>query len=296
MDIRVLQYFLVVAQEESISRAAKILNMTQPPLSRQLHDLEEELGHQLFVRGARKITLTEEGLLLRHRAEELVELLEKTKSEICSSNQAIRGDIYIGGGETDGMRLVAKAVRQLQKEHPNIHCHLFTGNSEDVADRLDRGLLDFGIMIAPTEKKKYDFIPLPVTDAWGLLMRKDSPLALRDGIRPKDLLGKPIIVPRQIITNRELVGWIPKGARALNIVSTYNLLFNAALLVEEGVGYALGIDKISVESINDHLCFRLLTPQVQVGFDLVWKKDRFFSKAAELFLESIRQQSLENNG
>lgn len=294
MDIRVLQYFLVVAQEESISRAAKSLNMTQPPLSRQLHDLEEELGHQLFIRGSRKITLTEEGILLRHRAEELVELLEKAKSEIRSSNQAIRGDVYIGSAETDGMRLVAKAICQLQKEHPHIHCHLFSGNSEDISDRLDRGLLDFGVLITPTEKKKYDFISLPATDAWGLLMRKDSPLALRDGIRPKDLLGKPIIVPRQIITNRELARWMPKGVKALNIVSTYNLLFNAALLVEEGVGYALGINKVSVAPIDGDLCFRLLTPQVQVNFDLVWKKERFFSKAAELFLESIRKQSLEN--
>ncbi|MCI8507319.1 MAG: LysR family transcriptional regulator [Lachnospiraceae bacterium] len=289
MDIRVLQYFLAVAREESITKAAESLNMTQPPLSRQLKELEEELGKQLLIRGNRKVTLTEEGMILRKRAEEMVELMEKTKSEVSSSGKNIRGEIYIGGGETEGMRLIAKIAEKMKTKHPHICYHLFSGNADDVTERLDRGLLDFGILIDPADIKKYDFIKLPTKDKWGLLMRRDHPLAGKQGIKPKDLQGIPLIASRQSLAHNELSGWLGKQYGSLHIITTYNLLYNASLMVEENVGCALCLDHIIPEYENSPLCFRPLEPQIEVGLNIVWKKYQVFSSAAEAFLERLRQ-------
>ncbi len=289
MDIRVLQYFLAVAREESITKAAESLNMTQPPLSRQLKELEEELGKQLLIRGNRKVTLTEEGMILRKRAEEMVELMEKTKSEVSSSGKNIRGEIYIGGGETEGMRLIAKIAEKMKTKHPHICYHLFSGNADDVTERLDRGLLDFGILIDPADIKKYDFIKLPTKDKWGLLMRRDHPLAGKQGIKPKDLQGIPLIASRQSLAHNELSGWLGKQYGSLHIITTYNLLYNASLMVEENVGCALCLDHIIPEYENSPLCFRPLEPQIEVGLNIVWKKYQVFSSAAEAFLERLWQ-------
>lgn len=290
MDIRVLQYFLTVAREESISKAAEALHMTQPPLSRQLKDLEQELGKQLFIRGSRKVTLTEDGMLLRRRAEELVELMEKTKQELRGSDQEISGDIYIGGGETDGFRLIASVAEAVRKKHPGIHYHLYSGNAEDVSEQLDRGLLDFGILIEPADIKKYDFIKLPAKDRWGLWMRRDHPLAEKDRIAPGDLRDIPLLVSRQSLFHNELSGWLGSPYESLNIVATYNLIYNAGLMVEENVGCALSLDRLRPEYENSPLCFRPLEPRIEVGMDIVWKKYRVFTKAAALFLEALQNE------
>lgn len=290
MDIRVLQYFLAVAREASITKAAESLNMTQPPLSRQLKELEEELGKQLLIRGSRKVTLTEEGMILRKRAEEMVALMEKTKSEISSSGENISGEIYIGGGETKGIRLIAKVAEKIQKKHPNISYYLFSGNADDVTERLDQGLLDFGILIEPADIKKYDFIKLPTKDRWGLLMRRDHPLAVKQGIKPEDLHGIPLIASRQSLAHNELSGWLGKQYESLHIVTTYNLLYNASLMVEENVGCALCLDKIIPEYENSPLCFRPLEPQITVGLDIVWKKYQVFTKPAKLFLSMLQEE------
>lgn len=290
MDIRVLQYFLAVAREASITKAAQSLNMTQPPLSRQLKELEEELGKQLFIRGNRRVTLTEEGMILRKRAEEMVELMEKTKAEVSSSGENISGEIYIGGGETEGIRLIAKAAEKIQRKHPGISYHLFSGNADDVTERLDRGLLDFGILIEPADIKKYDFIRLPTKDRWGLLMRRDHPLAEKNGIQPEDLQGLPLIASRQSLAHNELSGWLGKQYESLQIVTTYNLLYNASLMVEENVGCALCLDHIIPEYENSPLCFRPLEPQIEVGLDIVWKKYQVFTKPATLFLNTLQEE------
>lgn len=290
MDIRVLQYFLAVAREASITKAAESLNMTQPPLSRQLKELEEELGKQLFIRGKRRVTLTEEGMILRKRAEEMVELMEKTKAEVSSSGENISGEIYIGGGETEGIRLIAKAAEKIQRKHPGISYHLFSGNADDVTERLDRGLLDFGILIEPADIKKYDFIRLPTKDRWGLLMRRDHPLAEKNGIQPEDLQGLPLIASRQSLAHNELSGWLGKQYDSLQIVTTYNLLYNASLMVEEKVGCALCLDHIIPEYENSPLCFRPLEPQIEVGLDIVWKKYQVFTKPATLFLNTLQEE------
>lgn len=288
MDIRVLQYFLAVAREESITKAAEALHMTQPPLSRQLKDLEDELGKQLFIRGNRKITLTEEGLILRKRAEEMIELMEKTKSEVRTSGESISGDIYIGGGETEGFRLIAKAIEQLRKQYPHIRFHLFSGNADDVTERLDNGLLDFGVLIEPADVGKYDFVRLPVQNRWGLLLRRDHPLAQKEGISPNDLRNLPLIASRQSLAHNELSGWLGKQYESLNIVATYNLINNAALLAEENVGCLLCLDRIIPEYESSRLCFRTLIPKVEAGLALVWKKYQVFSKAAEAFLTILQ--------
>lgn len=289
MDIRVLRYFLAVARQESITGAAEYLHLTQPTLSRQLMDLELELGKKLFIRGSRKVTLTDDGLMLRKRAEEILDLVEKTESAFHVADQAeITGDIYIGGGETQAMRLLTQTAKELQCDYPHIRYHLFSGNAEDVTERLDKGLLDFGILIEPVDLSRYDYIRLPAADVWGVLMRKDSPLAEKAYIQPKDLWGLPLLTSRQVMAQRELLGWMGKKPEELDIVSTYNLIYNAALMVEEGVGYALTLDKLVNTTGSSVLCFRALKPRLEVGLDLVWKKYQVFSKATAQFLARLQ--------
>lgn len=194
MEFRVLNYFVTVAREENISSAAETLHITQPTLSRQLKDLEDKLGKTLFIRGKRKITLTEEGMLLRKRAEEIINLVKKTEKEISLSNEIIGGDIYIGTGESDSIRIIADTIQKLQKKYPDIHYHISSGDSFDVMENLDKGLIDFGILIGNIDKTKYNYITLPVKDVWGVLMRKDSLLSKKDSVTPEDLKNKPLIV------------------------------------------------------------------------------------------------------
>ena len=289
MELRVLRYFLAVAQEESISGAAEYLHLTQPTLSRQLMDLENELGKKLFIRGSRKVSLTEDGILLRKRASEIVELVEKTESEFWGTEEAIAGDIYIGGGESDAMRLIARTARELQLSHPNIHYHLFSGNAHDVCERLDRGCLDFGILLDPGDLKRYDYISLPVTDVWGVLMRKDSPMAEKEALHPEDLLDKPLLLSRQSMGRDKLSTWFGQMYTSLNVTATYNLIYNASLMVEEGLGYALALDRLVNTSGDSQLCFRPLEPRLEVQLYVVWKKFQIFSKAAARFLTVLQE-------
>ena len=295
MELRVLRYFLAVAREESISRAAQAVHVTQPTLSRQMMELEEELGKTLFLRGKRKISLTEEGLFLRKRAQEIIALVEKTESAFSKPEEHISGDVYIGCGETEAMRILARAARKLQRIHPDVTYHLFSGQGEDVRERLDEGLVDFGVFIEPVDLSKYDFIKLPTSDIWGVLMRRDSPLASRTTVTPSDLRNLPLIFSNQPMVKNEISGWMGEGVEHLNIVTTYNLLFNAALMVEEGMGYALGLDGIISVSENSPLCFRPLEPRLEVGLDIAWKKHQIFSKAAATFLEFLQKEIADMN-
>lgn len=293
MELRILRYFLAVAREETISGAAEYLHISQPSLSRQLMDLEKELGKKLFVRGNRKITLTEDGELLRRRGAEIIALAEKTESEIRDSREPVSGDVYIGGGETKAMRFIAKTARELMCEHPYISYHIYSGNSDDVEERLDKGLLDFGILPEPFDHRKYDSIKLPTNDEWGVLMRRDSPLAEREFVQPEDLYDAALIMPRQSMATDTPVEWLGKSTDELNIVGTYNLIYNALLMVEEGVGYALGLDKMPYLQSDGVLCFRPLYPRQKVVMELVWKKYQVFSKASEKFLRQIQKQARE---
>lgn len=291
MELRVLHYFLAVVREQSILKAAESLHLSQPTLSTQIRNMEKELGKQLLIRGtkgSRKITLTEEGMILKKRAEEILNLVEKTEKEITLSDNIIMGDIYIGTGETDVFRLLAKAAKELQKEHPGIHYHISSGNAEFVMEQLDKGLVDFGIIFGTVDSAKYNFLKMPIKDTWGVLMRSDSALAKKESISPEDLWDKALIISHQKNQDIELSTWLKQDLSKLNIVATYNLLFNASLLVEEGLGYAVGLDKIINISENSNLCFRPLTPKVEAELYIIWKKYQIFSKAAEKFLEQLK--------
>ena len=290
MDIRVLQYFLAVAREESITKAAETLRMTQPPLSRQLKDLEEELGKQLLIRGSKKVTLTEDGMLLRKRAEELVDLMEKTKAELTASNENINGEIYIGCGETDSISFLAQAAQDLQKKHPLIHYHIYSGDEERVMERLDKGLIDFGLLVGASAISRYNYIKLPQKDLWGVLMRKDSPLAEKENICAEDLWDKPLIVSHQTSINTEMFRWLKSDISRLNIVATYDLVYNAAQFVKKGFGYVIALDKLINTTGDSNLCFRPLFPALEAELCIVWKKYQLLSRASNTFLQQLQQE------
>lgn len=289
MEIRVLRYFLAVAKEQSISKAAGYLFIAQPSLSKQMQNLEKEVGAQLFVRGSRKITLTETGLLLKKRAEEILDLHDKASAELHAPTLEISGDVYIGGGESYTVGTVAKAAKRLQLNHPNVKFHFFSADTEEVMTRLDKGLIDFGILVEPAELTKYEYLRLPQKDTWGVLMRKDSELATTEFVSPEDLQDKPLIFSRHSLENTELTQWFKKRADKLNVIATYNLLFNASLLVKEGLGYAVGLDKIINTTGDSELCFRPLRPTLETTLAVAWKKYQVFSKAGELFLKCLQE-------
>ena len=289
MDIRVLEYFLAVAREQTISGAAASLHMTQPPLSKQLMELERELGKQLFLRGKRRITLTKEGMLLRKRAEEIVSLMEKTKAEVSAPDEGVSGDLYIGGGETEGMRLIVQTAQQIQRRYPAIRFHFSSGDGYDVTDRLDQGLIDFGTLIEPFDMGKYDYLRLPSPDTWGLLMRRDHPLARLTRIRPEDLPGVPLIASRQLEGEDGLSGWLGYGYEKLRVVATGNLVNTLVLAVEEGMGCLVTLDKLVDLSGSRNLCFRPLEPRLESWMYLAWKKYQVFTRAAEVFVSELKR-------
>ena len=289
MDLRVLQYFLTVANEQSVSKAAKVLHMTQPPLSRQLMNLEKELGKSLFIRGSRRITLTEEGIILRKRAEEMLELMEKTRAEVAAAEDIVSGEVHIGSGETEGFRLVARAAKRLRERYPKVHYNLFSGNAEDVTERLDHGLLDLAVVISQTESKRYEYISLPTTNTMGLLIRKDNLLSKKKNIMPQDLAGIPLIIPRQLTSNRHFTNWLGEERDKLSIVAVYNLLYNASLMVKEGIGHALCIGGIIPEYEGSDLCFRPLKSYASTGLAVIWKKDQVLSKPVAKLLDELRK-------
>ncbi len=286
MELRVLEYFLAVAREQSISAAADFLHLTQPTLSRQLKDLEGEFGKQLFIRGNRKITLTEDGVYFRKKAEEIVTLARRTESEMKNTDQGLVGDIYIGAGETEAVRKIAKVAHELQNQYNGIHIHIISGDTADLTDRLDKGLFDFCLLLGEIDQSKYEHLPLPYTDTWGILMRKDSPLAEKEAIKAQDLWDKPLILSRQMLNAPQFMRWFKKSASELNITATYNLAFNASIMAREHMGYVLTLDKL-INTEGTDLCFRPLSPTQTVGMELVWKKYQPQSKATEKFLETL---------
>ncbi len=289
MEFRVLEYFLAVAREQSITAAAASLHISQPALSTQLKALEKELGKQLLIRGvkgSRKVLLTEEGMILRKRAEELVSLMRRTEEEITGSDGMISGNVYIGAGETESVRLFAEAAEKVQKKYPDIRYHISSGNAEHVLEYLDKGLIDFGLLFTEIDAQKYEAFPVPIHDRWGVLMRRDSSLAYHESIAPEDLWDKPLIVSHQKGDDLFVNRWLQREESDLHIVATYNLLYNASLLVEEGLGYAICFDKI-INTEGSSLCFRPLSPQLESPAYIVWKKYQVFSKATKAYLDCL---------
>lgn len=291
MEFRLLEYFLAVAREQNITAAAESLHISQPALSTQLKALETELGKQLLIRGvkgSRKVILTEEGMILRKRAEEMVSLMRRTEEEISGSNETISGNVFIGTGETETVRLFAQVAKKMQQKYPDIRYHISSGNAEHVLEYLDKGLIDFGLLFTEIDSQKYEAIPVPVRDTWGVLMRKDSPLAEKENICPEDLWDKPLIVSHQKGDDVYLNQWLQRKESELHIVATYNLLFNASLLVDEGLGYALCYDKL-INTQGSSLCFRPFSPRLEARGFIIWKKYQVFSKAAKYFLQCLNE-------
>ena len=269
MELRLLRTFLAVVREQSISGAARALHITQPSLSRQIMELEEETGARLFERGNRRITLTSQGMLLHKRASQIMELVGKTREEMRADRENISGTIHLGAGETQAFRCLAAPLHELVSLFPDIHFHLYSGNAEDVMERLDKGLLDFGLFIEPYDVTKYNALRLPLLDRWGVLMRRDSPLAARDAVRAEDLQAVPLIVSRQTLEGGRLSSWLKTTPERLRLAGTYNLLFNASLMVEAGAGYALCLDGImeSNDGTIPHIMFYF--PQYLLPIQLV---------------------------
>ena len=288
MEFRVLKYFLAAARAGSISRAAEEMNISQPALSRQLMDLEEELGVKLLVRG-RRASLTEAGYLLKKRAEEITALAEKTAEELSSARDGVSGSIRIGCGETAGMRSVIRAVSDIRREYPFVRCHLFSMDDSGVKEGLEKGLLDFGLLVQPDPPKNYRYIELDHEDTWGVLMRKDSPLSVLDSVRAEDLYGLPLIVSRQAFSNKELEEWFGRDEKELDIVATYTLIYNASLMAEEGLGYVLCLDRLLCLPPEGPLTFRPLSPQNICRIFFIWKRHQIFSRAASLLAEKLRK-------
>jgi DNA-binding transcriptional LysR family regulator len=288
MELRVLRYFAAAAREGSMTGAALKLHVTQPTLSRQIRELEEELGQKLFVRGNYNIRLTPEGEILYKRALDILDMADLTAAEFAAMKDFNGGDLYLGCAESERITILAKAARQLQEQYKNLHFHLYSGNAETVCERLDKGLLDFAVVVQNIDLSQYACLDLPGQDTWGLIMRKDSPLVSKAQIAVEDLIGLPLIVSRQGATN-EMPKWLQKNYDRLNIVATYDLIFNASVLVREGLGYALGFDKLVNTGAESVLCFRPLAPAVTSPMRLIWRKEQRLSRAAELFLETVKR-------
>ena len=289
MDLKSLRYFLAIAEEGSISAAAESLNLSQPNISRQMTLLEKELGAKLFERGSRRIVLTEEGMLLRRRAVEILQLADTAVTEIGSAGKDVIGTVRIGCGETDAMRVVARAIRRFSETHPMVKFELHSGNAEDVSDLLERGLVDFGVLIEPTDKTRYDYLSFPTDIRWGALVRRDDPLARLYGVSPSDISGRRVIVSRQNMAANGISGWMGPDFPEPDVVATYNLLFNASLLVSEGVGIALCLEGIVNTSGDSDLVFVPFEPELRVGMSLVWKKNSVQGRAQRLFLDGLRE-------
>lgn len=287
MDIKELRYFIAVAECGSISKAAEKLFTTQPNLSRQLMKLEEETGQKLLIRGNKKSELTEAGRLLYKRATEITELMDRTQSELRSDGDEVFGTVCIGGGESYAVGLIAKAAKEVSDMFPGIKFDFFSGDTDAVTEKLEKGLIDFGILIEPSNLEKYNSLRLPLTDKWGILMRKDSPLSEKEYITKEDLNGLPLLFSVHSFKKNNVTAWFCKDLDKLNVVATYNLIYNASLMVEQGMGYAVGLKGIINTSGDSTLCFRPFFPILETHLDVAWKKNGELSKASKIFLERL---------
>lgn len=287
MEIRILRYFLEIAREENMTRAAEILHVSQPTLSKQMKELEQELGKKLFRRGSTSMKLTDEGMLLRRRAEDILDMVDKTTAEFMALDEINGGDVYIGCAESYQIRYLAQAIKEFRKQYPLMQYHLLSGNTENVAERLDKGLLDFAVIVEPPNLSKYNYIEIPGADTWGVVMRKDSPLAGKEKIFVEDLYGLPLICSDQAM-KVDIPRWCGEKADNLTLSGTLNLAYNGSVFVKEDLGYMLSFDKLSDTGSDSELCFRPLEPPLETKMYIIWKKYQVFSPIADLLLKAIK--------
>ncbi|MCD8281068.1 MAG: LysR family transcriptional regulator [Enterocloster citroniae] len=290
METRLLYYFLAIAREQSITKAAETLHVTQPTLSKQMMELEAQLGKQLLIRGKKKITLTEEGAFLRAQAQEMVNLMEKTESAFRADEEIIGGDIYIGCGETPAMEFITELFKEIQTDYPGIHFHIYSGDADAVLERLDKGLLDAGLLLGPMQQEKYDYINIFKSDIYGLLMPRDCSLAEKQTVSIADLYNIPLIFSAQTYAGHQRLEWFGVDYDSLNIVATYNLIYNATFMVEQGMGYAFCLGNLVSTDGNRNLAFRPFSPDLKIDLFIVTKKYQTFSPAAKIFLSYLREK------
>lgn len=288
MEIRVLRYFLTVVREGGINRAAEVLHITQPTLSRQLSQLEEEVGVKLFHRGARKITLTNEGILLRRRAEEILSLVDRTENELTLQEELVEGRIVIGCGELAAVQVLAEMIESFHKKYPLVSYDLFTANADLVKEQMEKGLIDIGILLEPIDMEKFDFIRMAGKERWGVLMRPDDPLAKREAVGAKDLENLPLILPRRTNVQNELSNWLGDSFQSTKVLFTSNLSTNGAIMVQKGLAYSIVIEGAVPFWDKEKIAYRPLYPELAANSVLVWKKQQPFTLAAGKFIEHIK--------
>lgn len=286
MEIRVLRYFLMTAREENITRAAELLHITQPTLSRQLMQLEEELGTKLFERSSHSIRLTEDGMLLRRRAQELVQLADSVEKEFRHSKEEISGTISIGSGETGSMQELAEIIRDFQEKYPLVQYDLYTATADEIKERLDKGLLDIGLLTEPVDIMKYSFIRMKRKEKWGILVRRDSKLAEKTSIGPSELLDVPVFLAHRALVKNEIEGWFGDYYDQVQIAGTYNLINNAAVMVRNHIGVAFCFQ---LQSQFDDLTYIPIEPQIETGAVIVWKKAQIVSRTTHQFISFLKE-------
>ncbi len=292
MEVRVLKYFLTVAREENITHASEILHISQPALSRQLMQLEEELGTQLFVRGRHASTLTEAGMLLRRRAQEIVDLTEKTEREFQSNSMALSGLISIGSCEADTMRYLAEAMRGFSDLYPEVKFDIYSNDADHVKERLERGTLDVGVLLGPTDISKYESITLPGKERWGVIVPAKCPLAQKEYVTKEDLVGRRVFIAKRGVA-QGVADWFGEYYDRMNVYATYNLLYNAAMLVNCGVGAAITIEGAAELYHNANIIFRPFYPEFSVKSVMVWKKHQPQTPAVSKFIEYVRESLIQ---
>lgn len=288
MEIRTLRYFLAVAREENMTRAAEILHVTQPTLSKQLKALEDELGKKLFIRHSFSIKLTDEGILLKNRAEDLVSMADKIEKEFVALDDVTGGDLYLGLAESYQISLLVREINTFKKSYPRLRYHITNGDTEQVAEKLDKGLLDFAVLAETPDSSKYEALVFPESDIWGVVMPADSALAKKKAIRVDDLIGLPLFCSGQG-WEKDIPGWAKDKMDKLHLEGSFRLSYNASLFAKEHLGYLLTFDKLVNTSLESGLVFRPLTPKLETKLYLIWKKHQTFSPIAERFLNQMRQ-------
>ena len=287
MEIRTLRYFLAVAREENMTRAAQILHVTQPTLSKQLKSLEDELGKKLFTRHSFNIRLTDEGMLLRSRAEDLVRMADKIEQEFVSLDDITGGELYLGLAESYQIRFLAKAIREFKKTYPNLHYHITSGDTEQIADKLDKGLLDFLVLAELPDSRKYEYIPFPENDIWGLVVPASDPLAQKEHIRASDLKGLPLFCSDQS-WNSDIKKWAGNGFSEMKQEGSFRLSYNGSIFTREGLGYLLTFDQLINTSEGSGLVFIPLLPKLETSLYIAWNRHQAFTPIAERFLKYLK--------
>lgn len=285
MELRVLRYFLMVAREENITKAANLLHVTQPTLSRQMMQLEDELGVKLFSRGKYHIVLTDDGMLLKRRAQEIIDLADKTAREFSRDEEPLNGEIAVGCGETRNMTFLSRKMADFRQMHPLVHFSVYSAIADDIKERIESGIVDIGLFMEPVDIGRYEFIRLPTKERWGVLVHANSPLAQKAYVTAGDLAGVPLLIGQRALVQNELANWFGDVYEKVEIAATYNLILNAANMVKNGLGAAMCF---SLDICYDDLKFIPLFPTLETGAVLAWKKNQIFSKSAGAFIDFIK--------